>query len=372
MAGAVGAVLAVTGGVLGSLVVAGLVAGCVGDDTAPMDSGADQSAESGPDGTTQPDAVGDTTKGDTATGDANEVGSDGAMGDADATVDSADAASDADATVNGNDDAADGDSSVVTDGDASAPQDADGGDGSDGEVTDALDGGDGGDAEDASDANSIPPTLLGYPQQYVTALCAGWANCCGSGFNQPMCQGDWLAGGWDNTLLSTDVYDGGNLTFDARQAARCLAALQAWPCGTWNAAANQAILDACTGVLGGTIPVGSTGCISPFECVSGAFCNGGTCTALTASGGTCARDWECSYVGTKQPAAYCNVYPSDGGTPATGTCASPQADGTSSFCANANLFSDFACANRLCGDNGTCASTAANPATNACGAYGGD
>src|SRR4029077_7572733 len=98
------------------------------------------------------------------------------------------------------------------------------------------------------------------PGQYVAALCGAWANCCGAGFDQSTCESDFRIDGWANTLPHSDVYDGGNLTFDPNQAMSCTMALQNWPCGSWTATDNQAIINACSSVLGGTIALGSAGC----------------------------------------------------------------------------------------------------------------
>ncbi len=233
------------------------------------------------------------------------------------------------------------------------------------------------DASDASDAMTIPPGLLAYPGEYATAFCTGIANCCGldaGGFDFPTCEGDWSISGYrglPTILPSPAVTNRGNLTFNATQAASCVAAVQAWPCGTFTAADNAAIISACLDVLGGTIPIGGTGCQSSFECVSGAYCNAaGTCSALVTQGGTCTLDEQCTYVGTLQPELACDLYPSDGGSPTTGTCQPPKASGASSKCFNANTISDLMCSSRLCDDTvSSCGNTATNPWPPICANY---
>jgi hypothetical protein len=356
------ATLAIVGGLFGSVAVGDLVAGCSsGDTTVPGESGGDGSST---DVTTNPEAADDSKANDVTRADATEGGADAVTTDADATVDAGDTGPGADVAVDGGDTGTDGDASTETDADASVDGGVDGGE-------DAAPDADGGNADDgdAADANGIG--LLAYPGQYVAALCSAWATCCGAGFDQTTCESDFRIDGWANTLPHSDVYDAGNLSFDSTQATSCITALQNWPCGAWTASDNQAIISACTNVLGGTIAIGSTSCQDSFECASGAYCDAATCTALAGNGGSCTGDEMCSYVGTKQPALYCNLYPPDGGSVSAGTCAAPQSDGTSSFCGNAAQSSDFACINRLCGDNSTCASSAGNPATNACAVYRG-
>src|SRR6202011_4238802 len=94
------------------------------------------------------------------------------------------------------------------------------------------------DASDAADAKVIPPGLLAYPSQYATAFCTGIANCCGldaGGFDFSTCESDWRIGGYrgvPSILPGADVASRGYLTFNPTQAAQCVAAVQAWPCGT--------------------------------------------------------------------------------------------------------------------------------------------
>jgi hypothetical protein len=225
------------------------------------------------------------------------------------------------------------------------------------------------------DAKVIPPGLTAYPSQYLAAFCTGIANCCGvdgGTFDMATCESDWISNGWDLTLPGNPaVYDAGNLTFNAAQAANCVATLQTWPCGTFGATDNQAIISACLNVLGGTIPIGGAGCLSSFECVNGAYCNGltGTCTALVGSGGTCTSDEQCSYVEATQPALFCDLYPADGSSPTTAACRPVLANGGTNFCGNANVVDDLACIAQSCGDDNVCGDSRTNPASVLCTIY---
>ncbi|MBV9950093.1 MAG: hypothetical protein JOZ69_24850 [Myxococcales bacterium] len=231
------------------------------------------------------------------------------------------------------------------------------------------------DAADAdADAKVIPPGLLAYGQNYANAICAGFGACCGATFDVTSCESNLSSGGWDNTIpLNRNVYGAGNLTFDATQAGACLTALRNWPCGaTLSSAQNQAILSACHHVLGGTIPIGGSGCADAFECVDGAYCDLGTqtCLSLATIGAPCAataagQDVQCRNVASGDPAAYCNLFPADGGpSSGAGTCAAAQPDGVGSLCTDqVNFLSDYACQGQVC-DIGTasCAPATTNPA----------
>jgi hypothetical protein len=254
-------------------------------------------------------------------------------------------------------------------------------------VADRSDAGDSGvstDAHDAADTSNavdvssgdgrFPPGLLDYPDAYLTALCTGYANCCGAGFDPTPCKQAYATSGYDNTLPANPAtYSAGNLTFDQDAAAGCTAALRNWPCGaTITSAQNQAILAACHNVLGGTIPSGSsTGCLSSFECASGSYCSAGKCVALLGDGGSCSasvegNDWQCRHVGTGLPAMFCNLYPDDGGgVSRAGKCTPAQANGTTSLCSDlVNYYSDYACTDGLCdpANTGACVASANNPA----------
>jgi hypothetical protein len=351
MASLRGVALAVVGGVIGAVGIGGLVLGCGDNTTSGEDSGVDGAAESGPDvtGDTRQDTGGDVTADQTG----RDVTPDSPIGN--------DAGREADVTVD------------VTMTDTR----------SDSEVGVGTETGPGIDA-DAGDVDAgkvIPPGLLAYPGQYATAFCTGLAACCGATFDVPTCESTFTTQGYDNTLpVDRNAYSAGNLTFSQTQAAACVAALQSWPCGTTiTTAQQQGILNTCHNVIGGTIPIGGTGCVSSFECMGGAFCDltTHTCTALVGSGGACTApptgsvDDQCRNAATGLPDMYCNVYPSDGGSPGAGTCAPAQADGVTSLCFdNMNNISDYACTGRLCNPTtASCAATITNPADPTNGFY---
>lgn len=356
----------VIGGMSGAMGVAALMAGCSGDDNGgtPAEGGADSTS----DVVQTPDTSTDTAKESAA--DASKGG-------------------DAVATDGG------------TGGDAKAGDATNGGDatGSDAQTGDASDAMKGGDATDApSEANTIPPGLLAYPGQHAAAFCSGISKCCAAdagAFSQATCKAAWVVGGWDNTTLpnTTSIYDAGHLTFNATQAAACVAALNGFTCTTGPAftpAQYAAITNACLGVLGGTIPIGTRGCTSSWECASGSWCNlnvdggsppadagdgaaptpTGVCTALLATGAACTLDEMCSYVGTQKPASFCQLLGGDGGVQATGTCQAAQADNAP--CGDVNqgaYFDDQACTSQLCGDPFTCGTNVTIPTSNFCGGY---
>jgi hypothetical protein len=378
MASLRGVALTVVGGIIGTCTAGGtLLVGCGPDDSSSTDGGTLDTGA--PDTTTDTSPTPDT--GADTRADAKDSGSDatdGALDAKDAADSAADAGRDADATPDGGDAARDGDAAgdadanLVTSDSGDSGRDADAMLGTDADAAFDADAISDGDASDASDAKTIPPGLLAYPGQYATAICTGFATCCGATFDVAACEKALTTVGYDNTLPSVGaVYDAGNLTFDANQAALCVAALQAWPCGANLASAqNQAILSACHNVLGGTIQIGSTGCSSSFECVSGAYCKSGTCTALVGDGGACAAgesiDFQCSYVGSAQPSLYCNLYPDDGGGAArVGTCLPTLANGVTSVCSDGvSYYSDYACTSHVCdyANTGACSATTANPA----------
>jgi hypothetical protein len=319
--------IAVLGGVIGTGTIAGLLVGCSGDDTGAdaglaMDAKADQS----PDVTT-----------------GREAGVD--AGDADATV-AAEAGPDVTSDVNTPD------------------------------VADAAD-------EGQTDAPMGPNPLQVYANQHSQAFCYGVGHCCpgydAGNFDPAHCEGQWYTAGWENTLpWTTTAYVAGHLTFNSTQAAACLAALRAYPCGPSNLvtpAQYSAITNACLGVFTGTIPNGSGGCVSSFECANG-YCNlpgdGGTgiCTALVGEAGACAPradspDDMCSQAGKYQPKLWCDLlnHPDGGGA----TCVPPLPDGGT--CYTGNTYDTYSCGSLLCGDNFACGSTRTYPRGNFCNFY---
>jgi hypothetical protein len=341
-----GVALAVLGGLIGTVAVATSVVGCGGDDNNPGDSGADQTAEGGPDVAT--DVARDTS------GDAKDGGL-----DVTTDVPVADTGREADVTVDvAVDTGRDGGDAAVDVADArdSAPESSLG-------DADAAILGD-------ADAEAGPNAIQQYATAYGQAYCAGQGKCCPgypAAFDQASCAPAWQISGWEYTLPPiADVYTAGHLNFDATKGAACLAALQAFTCpddaGTVPASQYSALTNACLGVLTGTIANGSGGCLSSFECSNG-YCNRtadggagtGVCTALVGSAGTCSPggdspDQMCSRAGAYQPMLWCNRL--DGG--ATGTCAAPLADNATCYdpTVSATYFDDYGCTSLLCGDLG--------------------
>ena len=243
-------------------------------------------------------------------------------------------------------------------------------------------GGEEGDAtvgDGGGDGPTIPPGLLAYPSQHAQALCEGIGKCCpqydGGAFDLAACEAASLTSGWDNTTLPTriSVYDAGHLTFNAMQAKVCVTALQGFTCtGSGQYAADQyaAITNSCLGVLGGTIPIGTGGCTSSWECASGAWCNlavgagagAGFCAALLPIGAPCTLDEMCSYVGTQKPATYCDLLGGDGGVSTAGQCQPARADNVPCGDLNQGIyFDDQACSSQLCGDDFTCGTAVTIP-----------
>ncbi len=244
--------------------------------------------------------------------------------------------------------------------------------GEEGDAT-ASDGGTGAsDAADASDVKTLPPGLVAYPTQNATAFCNSMARCCGvdaGAFDMTSCVSDWSVSAWELMLPdNVAVFTAGNLTFNSIRGNACIAALQAWPCDAFGTSENGAIVSACFNVLGGTIPVAGTGCLSSYECANG-YCNAaGTCTALVGLGGACQADEQCGQAGTT-PTLFCDLYPSDGSSPSTGTCQPLLPSGSASFCGNANVLDDLACTVGVCGDDNVCGDSKTNPASNICPGY---
>jgi hypothetical protein len=377
------AAFAVFGGVFGAIATGGFaVVGC--GDSSPgstEDAQPDQTSEGGsaPDVVTPVRDTGKDVGLDTTTGDARDGGGGDVInggGDGDATVtDANDSGRDGDATV----DALDA-GNASSDGDAgdsgNASQDADTGTASDAaDASDALDAADGLDGWDGA-----PNALQKYSMDYATAYCMGQGKCCAGfdagAFSVAACAAANSIKGWRSTLpASALAYTRGNLTLNAEAGAGCISALQAFPCGNITTAQFAAILNACNGVLTGTIANGSGPCVSAFECANG-YCSlpsdggPGTCTALVGEGGACASgndsvDQMCSRAGVNVPRLWCDLlnHPDGGGA----TCIPPLANGT--MCFNGSYWDDYGCASLLCGDLGCGTDTIAYPDPGWCSAY---
>jgi len=414
--------LAMIGGAV-AVVAASQIAGCGGDDsgvTPAADSGAETGSSSSSGGSSSGASGSGSGSGSSSSGSSgsssgtkdgggssgSDSGSSGSSssgaGSGSGAIDGGSSSSSGSGSSSGAHLEAGADADAAPKPDATSPDASDATTGSDaGDAGDASDTGKVLDAADASEGNTIPPGLLAYPSQHAKALCEGIGKCCpqydAGAFDLAACEAASLTSGWDNTTLpnTISIYDAGHLAFNAMQAKVCVTALQGFTCtgsGQYTAAQYAAITNACLGVLSGTIPIGTGGCTSSWECTSGAWCNlaadGGTeyapdagdaapgthtgvCTALLANGSPCTIDEMCSYVGSQKPAAYCNLLGSDGGVSGSGTCHAAQAD--SAACGDPNqgvYFDDQACTSQLCGDDFTCGTPVTIPTpTNFCPGY---
>jgi hypothetical protein len=250
------------------------------------------------------------------------------------------------------------------------------------------------DASDAgADVDAAPPyTGLEFANQYAAAYCNAFLNCCQLAtpglYNTNDCIVAVANEGWEQSLPDTNVYARGHTTANQTKAMQCITALSSFPCGTQTAAEWQAITNACELVVTGTIPIGSTGCISSFECAPNSYCDpnndGGTCTALATQGQPCDTainsavspipDQMCNYLGSQNVPLYCNLL--DNGADAA-TCQPTLPAG--SACTNTvsppssplnGYYDDLACQPpALCGDNLECGGTTSYPYPFFCQTY---
>jgi hypothetical protein len=226
-------------------------------------------------------------------------------------------------------------------------------------------------------------SALGFADAYGVTYCRALFACCPSGVSYDVnaCSVAAANEGWELSLPSSTLYSRGHIVINDSQAAACLAAVANYPCGTQTAAQAQAVTNACELVLQGTIPIGSAGCLSSFECAPGAYCDpttaGGTCTALATLGQPCDTkinsttpvipDQMCSYLGSANTGLFCDII--DNG-PDAGTCQHQLAAGAN--CANAvtGYYDDLACAPpSLCSDNNICGGTTSYPYPFFCNLY---
>jgi hypothetical protein len=232
---------------------------------------------------------------------------------------------------------------------------------------------DAGDADsDAAYVYVCPAAQQTYQIQYAQAFCYGVGNCCtaydAGGFNLAQCVDERQVTGWDDTIPSNRaVICRGNVIFDPDAGARCIAALESYPCGTSvDALTFGGIIRGCEGVLSGTIPDDAGQCIDSYECATG-YCQvaTGVCRPLVQDGGACTSDDMCRSASTGQPPLFCNVNFVDSGI---GTCVPQQANGLN--CGdNSGNWDDQACAVLQCGDDQTCGTVST---LDFCQAYPGD
>ncbi len=321
--------LAMVGGAISVATLSAFVAGCGGDDTATGDGGG------------SPDATSITEAGNPDVGQPDVVTH--AEAGVDAKADSTtpvEAGHDADAATT----AVDADAAVAHDADAAAAHDGDAGAATDASDADAV-------ATEASAEAEAGPTTTPAQQfamAYAQAYCQGYLHCCdgydAGAVNFNKCVTDSYGQVSQETtfpLGAASALTGTHLTIDQDAAAGCFAGLSNLAC-VIAAADNAAATNPCFGVISGNIPLGGTGCVTSFECVTGGYCNigdggTGTCTALAGDGGTCVTQDMCS-AAQLQPTSYCTTV--DTGNP-TGTCAPLLPD-------NSMCGSDMECTAEFC------------------------
>jgi hypothetical protein len=244
------------------------------------------------------------------------------------------------------------------------------------------------------DVDAMPVGLVAATNE-ATAYCTKWLSCCpaaGGPYDLQSCIRATTTYGWEGTLpLDPSVYSRGNITVDQAKAAGCVTALQGFPCGMQTAAQWGAITTACEGVMQGTIPTNSPGCVDSFECAPGNYCDptvdGGLCTKLAAQGAACntkiqdpyagtdaggglapLADQMCSYLGSGNTGLFCDLITKG---PNAATCQPLLANGA--MCqstVNSGYYDDQACTPpALCGDDTLCGDPALYPYPSFCAFY---
>jgi hypothetical protein len=224
-----------------------------------------------------------------------------------------------------------------------------------------------------SDAGSEAATtfdaqaLYGFPDAVNAAYCGRLAYCCdgadASAFQFGGCVANLAPNGWLNVGLA-NVHSG-NIEYNPTLAAQCLEDIASIPCGTDTASVFMAQILTCGQAMVGTLPIGSPGCTSAWDCEPPAYCNNfesdgglaasGTCERLVQPGSPCHDlnySTDCSELGNGDPSNYCG--PSDGGEggvcqPELGLgspcqqyyqCQSQICDDTENVCLDSTVFSD--------------------------------
>ena len=226
-----------------------------------------------------------------------------------------------------------------------------------------------GDVVDA--APQVPPGLLPYINDHLTAWCTKFLGCCPGGvanYNVDKCKNETL--GWLRALEGYTSFDGGRVDFDVAAGAACIAAINALPCGTQTAADWSRITDACYNVTKGRRTAGDR-CKASAECLPNLFCDstvdGGACTPVVGQGQRCntkaPRDEMCA--GRSKPTLFCDVV---NNLDDAGTCQPLLANGASCVRNSPYFFTDIGCQAGLCGDNSLCGGSASYPYTGFCNA----
>ena len=352
---------------VGVACASGIAATSCGNST----SGTASSQDGAADGTVE---AGDGSNSEDATPDTTMI----ADGGVDAGPDSmADAPSDGSNPMDAVGDARDGGM------DASSP-DADAG-------PDAADG--------ASEAEAGPTTSAAaafFAQQLALTYCQSWFACCQTrnpgNYDLPACRASFEAVGWEGNLPTTlAAYERPNMVVDQTAATNCINAITAFTSTTGlcppatgtnpqTAAAWKAVTSVCSRVIQGTIPVGTGGCITSFECAPNSYCDpsvdGGLCTALATQGQACNTkittpdqnglgaelapipDQMCSYLASNSQGLFCDVINNG---PDAGKCQPLLADGVNCMNPTTFYYDDQACASGLCGDDNKCGHLATYP-----------
>jgi len=218
--------------------------------------------------------------------------------------------------------------------------------------------------------------MFAFPTQVAAALCDRGANCCFGGpsprFNTARCQGDYLAGGFQNSNEGTQYLDGGNVAFDPVSAQACLSQIAAIDCSTnqLTSANMKVLLPDCFGALHGTLGVGSP-CRDSIECATGEFCDSvveagvpAKCQPLRAFGASCSdfgtaamslsqlqnAQSACSNRGSGDTNLVCEIYDRvTGNTNNAWLCQHADGEG------GAPCQQAYDCLSRVCNDNSVCA-----------------
>ncbi|MGH7295925.1 MAG: hypothetical protein ACRELB_13370 [Polyangiaceae bacterium] len=240
---------------------------------------------------------------------------------------------------------------------------------------------------EAGDAGIDASAIENFASALAAARCQNWLSCCPGGdagaYSLSACTDTYRGYGWEGNLPDNQTALGrGFIVIDSVKAAACVAAVQALPCGQQTAAQWSSVTQACELVLTGTIPIGSSGCVSSFECANGAYCSTndggvGSCVALATQGQPCntvisslidpRADYMCSYLGSSSNGMFCDLI----NNPAnSATCQPLLANGINCVAAS-GYYDDQACpsSGALCGDNSQCGGSASYPYPGNCTPY---
>ena len=233
------------------------------------------------------------------------------------------------------------------------------------------------------DAEAGVAPILAFARQEALAWCQQFLGCCpggAGGYDLNGCAQTLVNYGWENSLApNSNSYNTGRMTFDPDAGAACLAAIKSMPCAPQQPAQWAPITQECFKVMAGAADAGSQ-CYSSWECSPGMYCDNldggvsnapnaplGTCLPLKTQGQPCNSDQMCSYLGSSQPASYCDLidFPDAG----SATCQALLATGANCISSDGTVIDDMACQALLCGDNGTCGTQLLAPYPVFCNAW---